>query len=82
MGDVLEGAAQLLDGHVLLGGRVIGCAHDSLRPGPDGLEVLISLEYGEPRVTHLEGNEKINSSVNLHLIGTLRLFTIPSNQVT
>ena len=77
MRHVLEGPAQLLDGHVLLGHAVVGgavseergCAcnlisiglqlvflpHDSLRARPDGLEVLVPLEDGEPRVAHLDG---------------------------
>ncbi len=40
MSDILEGSAELLDGHILLGCRVIGGTHDALGPGPNGLEVL------------------------------------------
>ena len=57
MGDILEWPTQLLDGHILLCDSVIGGTHDALGPGPDGLEVLVSLEDGEPRVPDLNGLE-------------------------
>jgi len=52
MRHILEGSAQLLDGNVLLGGCVVGCAHDPLGPRPDGLQILIALEDCEPCVAH------------------------------
>ena len=40
--------------------------NDSLSPGSDGLEVLVPLEDGEPRVAHLDGVE-----VGLLVVGHL-----------
>ena len=54
MGHILERSTELLDCDILLGDGVIGSAHDALGPGPDGFEVLISFENGEPCVAHLD----------------------------
>ena len=35
--------------------QLVFLPHDSLRARPDGLEVLVPLEDGEPRVAHLDG---------------------------
>ena len=54
MGHILEWPAELLDGDILLGGRVVGRAHDALGPRPDGFEVLVALKNCESRVAHLD----------------------------
>lgn len=57
MGYILKWPAQFLDGNILLSDSVVSCTHDSLGPGPDGFEVLVSFEDCEPGVPDLDGVE-------------------------
>ena len=57
MCNVLEGAAEFFNGHILLSNSVVGSTNYALRPGPNGFEVLVSLEDGEPCVSNLNSVE-------------------------
>ena len=57
MRHVLKRPAQLFDGDILLGDRVVRSAHDALRPGPDRLEVLVALQDCKSCVPNFNGVE-------------------------